>query len=138
VGIEAAVGGNDAPRDRWRGLGWSIIDPTLVSRTADQYRTYVQGSRGEFSVAKNVYVATRSGWFSCRSVCYMAAGLPVVLQDTGFSKVISTGTGVLAFDTLAGQPKNLDVTLEEAREMAQEIFSAEVVLKDLFTKIGLR
>lgn len=145
VGIEVAVGGNDAPRDRWRSLGWSIIDPATVSRTADLYRTYVQGSRGEFSVAKNVYVATRSGWFSCRSVCYMAAGLPVVLQDTGFSKVISTGTGVLAFDTLEEAAKcikkvELDYKKhsDAAREMAQEIFSSEVVLKDIFNKIGLR
>ena len=57
------------------------------------------GSRGEFSVAKNVYVATRSGWFSCRSVCYLAAGRPVVVQDTGFSELIPTGLGLLAFST---------------------------------------
>lgn len=145
VGIEAAVGGNDAPRERWRGLGWSIIDPTSVSRTADQYRAYVQGSRGEFSVAKNVYVATRSGWFSCRSVCYLAAGLPVVLQDTGFSRIIPTGAGVMAFDTLDEAVKcikNVEADYKRhsdaAREIAQEYFSSDVVLKDIFNKIGLR
>ena len=61
---------------------------------------YIQSSRGEFSVAKNVYVATRSGWFSCRPICYMAAGRSMVVQDTGFSKFILTGDGVIAFTNL--------------------------------------
>jgi hypothetical protein len=91
--FEVAVGGADPPRSRWRELGWSVIDSHPVSRTAGGYRSYLQRSRGEFSVAKNVYVATRCGWFSCRSVCYLAAGRPVVLQNTGFSEVLPTGRG---------------------------------------------
>src|SRR6185436_19734029 len=86
--LELAVGGDKAPRDQWLSLGWSIVDSQAISRTAADYRRYIQSSRGELSVAKNVYVATRCGWFSCRSVCYLAAGLPVLVQDTGFSELI--------------------------------------------------
>ena len=71
----------------------------MISRTAQSYREYIESSRGEFSVAKNVYVATRCGWFSCRSVCYLAAGRPVVVQDTGFSEQLPTGSGLLCFST---------------------------------------
>ncbi len=39
------------------------------------YRAYITGSRGELSAAKHAYVKTWSGWFSDRSVCYLAAGL---------------------------------------------------------------
>ena len=63
----------------------------------DDYRAYIESSKGEWSVAKNGYVAGRPGWFSCRSACYLAAGRPVVVQDTGFGDVLPTGEGILAF-----------------------------------------
>ena len=65
----------------------------------DAYRAYLAQSRGEWSVSKNVYVALRSGWFSCRSAVYLALGKPVVVQDTGWSKYYPTGAGLFAFDT---------------------------------------
>ena len=71
-----------------------------VVRNLDRYRDYVQTSRGEWSVAKNGYVKGRPGWFSCRSACYLAAGRPVVVEDTGFGAVIPTGLGVLAFSSI--------------------------------------
>src|SRR4029079_16316679 len=86
--LEVAVGGDGPPRKHWQNLGWSVMDSQVVSFTADSYRHYVQQSSAEFSVAKNVYAATGSGWFSCRSTCYLAAGRPVVLQDTGWSQSI--------------------------------------------------
>ena len=142
--FEIAVGGNDAPREFWQELGWRVIDSHDISKTADDYRTYIQSSRGEFSVAKNVYVDTRSGWFSCRSICYMAAGKPVVLQDTGFAKYIPTGKGVLVFSTLdeaveaiENVESDYDAHCQAARQIAKEYFSAEVVLKELLNKIGL-
>jgi hypothetical protein len=85
---------------RFQNAGWQIRDAGELSEDTTLYSQYIEGSRGEFSVAKNGYVATRSGWFSDRSVCYLAAGLPVVLQDTGFSDWLPTGRGVLAFSTL--------------------------------------
>lgn len=144
VSFEIASGGHNVPRDHWRSLGWSVVDSELISKTPEKYRSYIQSSRAEFSVAKNVYVATNSGWFSCRSVCYMAAGLPVVLQDTGFSKFISTGQGVLAFSTLDEAIANINEVENNymshstaARKIVEEYFSAKIVLQDILNKIGL-
>jgi glycosyltransferase involved in cell wall biosynthesis len=141
--LEVAVGG-DAPRERWRQRGWSVLEAQTVSRTAGDYRAYVQGSRGEFSVAKNVYAATRCGWFSCRSVCYLAAGRPVVAQDTGFAEIIPTGRGLLAFsdlesaaEALAAVEANYGEHQEAARTLARRHFASDVVLGKLLEQVGL-
>jgi hypothetical protein len=142
--FEIAAGGVTPPRDWWRELGWSVLDAGEVSRSADTYRTYVQGSRGEFSVAKNVYVATRSGWFSCRSVCYLAAGRPVVLQDTGFSTVIPTGQGLFAFETLDDAARAIGAVeadyghhQDAARDLVRTHFDYRIVLGALLRQIGV-
>jgi hypothetical protein len=142
--LEVAVGGADPPLDRWRSLGWSVVSSEEVSRTPDAYRAYVASSRGELSVAKNVYVATGSGWFSCRSACYLAAGLPVVLQDTGFSEVLPTGKGLVAFDTgddAARAVADVERSYEEhscaARELARSHLASDVVLGALLREVGL-
>lgn len=142
--LELAVGGVDPPVSRWCELGWSVVPSELVSRTADDYRRYVEASRGELSVAKHVYVATRSGWFSCRSVCYLAAGRPAVLQDTGFSDVLPTGEGLLVFEDL-DEARAALITVEDdyhtharaARELARQEFGHEVVLGDLLEQAGV-
>ena len=142
--MEVAVGGANPPRERWRELGWSVVSSEEISQTAESYRAYVAGSRGEFSVAKNVYVATRSGWFSCRSACYLAAGRPVVLQDTGFSEILPTGRGVFAFTTadeaaaaIATVERSYDEHSAHAREFAREHLASEVVLSALLREVGL-
>ncbi len=144
LGLEMAVGGTAAPVERWDELGWSVVDSVSVSRTADDYRHYIQRSRGELSVAKNVYVATGSGWFSCRSACYLAAGRPVVVQDTGFSDTLPTGEGLLAFSTaseagaaLARVEADYEGHQEAARTFAREHLAAESVLAKLLDEIGL-
>ena len=96
--LEAAISG-DAPRERLVAAGWSVIEAHSVSATLDDYRRYLQGSRGEWSVAKNAYVATRSGWFSTRSAAYLASGRPAVIEETGFSAHVPTGPGLRAFST---------------------------------------
>jgi hypothetical protein len=78
--------------------GWSLLDPAVVAGTPAAYQRFVSGSWGELSVAKSGYVVSRSGWFSDRSACYLAAGRPVVAQDTGFSDLLPVGEGLLAFD----------------------------------------
>jgi hypothetical protein len=144
VAFELAVGGGDPPIDRWRSLGWRVVDSHGVSRTLNEYRDYIQHSRGEFSVAKNLYTATRSGWFSCRSICYLAAGRPVVVQDTGFSEFLPTGRGLIAFSTLeeavtAIKEVERDYATHQfaAREIAAEYFSFERVLGRMLGQIGL-
>ena len=140
--FELATGGNSAPRERWKQLGWSVIDSHAVSKTPEDYRSYIESSRGEFSVAKNVYVATHSGWFSCRSICYLAAGRPVVVQDTGFSQVIPTGEGLFAFSTQQEAVKaveavenNYEAHAKSAAALAREYFSPEKVLGKLLNEI---
>jgi hypothetical protein len=142
--FEVAVGGASPPVDEWRRVGWSVVDSVAVSRTASNYRSYIQRSRGEFSVAKNVYVATNSGWFSCRSVCFLAAGRPVVIQDTGFSQVIPTGMGILPFRSSAEAVRALERAEADyathsgaARELAAREFGAERVLGELLDHVGV-
>src|SRR5690606_31069346 len=88
-----------SPRELLAARGWRVTDSATVCGDPESYRDYIMGSRGEWSVAKSGYVRARSGWFSCRSACYLAAGRPVVVQDTGFSGAIPTGEGLCAFVT---------------------------------------
>src|SRR5207247_1904621 len=77
---------------------WEVVDPDAVAGTPEDYRRFVRGSRAEIGIAKSGYVASRCGWFSDRSACYLASGRPVVAQDTGFSQFVPAGEGLLAFD----------------------------------------
>nr|MBA3483714.1 hypothetical protein [Pirellulales bacterium] len=79
--FELALGSVTAPRERLRDHGWHLVDPLAVTRDPWTYQSYIENSKAEFSVAKQGYVASRCGWFSERSACYMAAGKPVVVQD---------------------------------------------------------
>jgi hypothetical protein len=129
---------------RLTGIGWDLVDPRPVSSDLEAYRRFVLDSRGEFTVAKDLYVRPRSGWFSDRSVCYLAAGRPVVTQETGFSKLIPTGEGLFAFSTreeivdafariAADYPRHRAA----ARRIAAEHFGAEPVLRRLLADAGL-
>jgi hypothetical protein len=80
---------------------WELLDPHEVAGTPGRYTGFVRGSKAELSVAKSGYVASRSGWFSDRSACYLASGRPVVAQETGFADFLPTGEGLLAFATAA-------------------------------------
>jgi hypothetical protein len=140
-----AVGGADPPLRQWRDLGWNVVDSHDVSATPEDYREFIRTSRGEISVAKNLYVDTRSGWFSCRSVCYLAAGLPVVVQDTGFSDFLPTGEGLMAFEdgheaTAAIRQVAADYGRHQhaAREVARECFAADRVIAKLLSDVGVR
>lgn len=144
VSLEVAAGGVEPPVERWRQLGWSVRDSMSVSATPDAYRSYISASRGEFSVAKHVLVATRCGWFSCRSTCYLAAGRPVVLQDTGFSEFLPTGKGVLAFTTadeavtaLLEVETDWELHAEAAREIAAAEFDSDLVLAAMVDRLEL-
>ena len=143
--LEIALAGADSgDAARLRSYGWAIRDASRLDEVAE-YERYIRSSLGEFSVAKEAYVATRSGWFSDRSVCYLAAGRPVVLQDTGFSDWLEqTGTGVLAFEDAAGALAALaDVSARydshsaAARRIAGDVFGHEIVLPSLLQRMGI-
>lgn len=127
-----------SPTARLAQHGWKVVAPSDHCGTFDSYRAYVQSSLGEWSIAKNGYVQGRSGWFSCRSSCYLAAGRPVVVQDTGFSKVIRTGKGILTFNTPDEAVQAVHEVIGNfarhsaaARDCAAEYFDARVVLPRL-------
>ena len=121
-----------------RHKGWRIVDPNEVCGDLDSYRTYVESSKGEWSVAKNGYIVGDSGWFSCRSACYLAAGRPVVVQDTGFRRVLPVGEGLCAFrsaDEAADQIRSVAGDYPRhtraARAIAEEYFDSDKVLSRL-------
>jgi hypothetical protein len=142
VPLEIALGGV-SKRDAavLRRHGWRI-SPSLVD--PEEYREYIRGSLGEFTVSKDLVVRSRSGWFSDRSASYLAAGRPVITQDTGFGKVLPTGDGLLAFsneDEAVAAIEQVAGDYERhaaaALEIAHEFFAAERVLGDVLTTIGL-
>ena len=123
--------------------GWSIVDALPLSTGLEPYREYVLGSRGEFTVAKDQNVRLRSGWFSDRSACYLAAGKPVVTQDTGFGAVLPTREGLFAFTTvdeaaeaLAEIESDYERHAATARRIAEEHFEAEAVCRRLLSEAG--
>ncbi|MGH8011412.1 MAG: glycosyltransferase family 1 protein [Candidatus Binataceae bacterium] len=96
--LEIALSG-PAPRERIRRYGWHLRDAYEISADPWTYRAYLANSFAEWSVAKDAYVRSASGWFSCRSACYLSLGVPVIVQDTGFGCALPSGEGVLAFST---------------------------------------
>jgi hypothetical protein len=124
--------------------GWELIDPQQVAGTPDAYQGFVQGSWAEFGIAKSGYAASQCGWFSDRSVCYLASGRPVLAQETGFSRFLPTGEGLLSFatadDVLAGIEELRGDYLRHARaarELAEEFFDSDKVLERLLGKLGV-
>jgi hypothetical protein len=123
--------------------GWRIIDPHVVSTDPWRYRDYVRSSRGEFTVAKDMNVRLRSGWFSDRAACYLAAGRPVVEQDTGFGDVLPLGPGLHAFrsvDDAADAIRSIEADYARASahaaEVARTCFAAGPVLRSLLEHAG--
>jgi hypothetical protein len=124
-----------ADREALEAAGWSLVDPREHSGDADRFRSFVVGSDAEFSVAQGIYVETCSGWFSDRSVRYLAAGKPVLVQETGFSEHLPTGEGLLGFrspDEAAEGARAIGTDYEchshRARELATEFFDSDRIL----------
>jgi hypothetical protein len=123
--------------------GWKTANAHAFTTDPWRYRDYVRASRGEFTVAKDQNVRLRSGWFSERSACYLAAGRPVITQDTGFGCSLPTGEGLFAFNTMdevlaAFDDVNSDYERHSraARAIAEEYFRAETVLAKLLDDLG--
>ena len=126
---------DDEDRERLIDNGWRLVDPARVASLPEDFRDYVAGSAAELSVAQGVYAETRCGWFSDRSARYLAAGRPVIVQDTGFGRHLPVGAGLFAFrtpDDAAAAARNVtrDLTAHgrAARQIASEYFDAQIVL----------
>jgi hypothetical protein len=143
--MELATDLNSGPDyERAVAGGFKILPAVPMSLNLDSYRQYISSSRGEFTAAKDLYVRTRSGWFSDRSACYLAAGRPVITQRTGFEKFIPTGVGLLGFDDAdeaveAVHAVNADYArhVRAAREIACEYFDALKLLDEIAQTAGL-
>jgi hypothetical protein len=127
-----------------KSRGWRIADALTLSKNASTYRDYILGSLGEFTVAKDQNVRLRSGWFSDRSACYLAAGRPVITQGTGFEKFIPTGQGLFAFDTMDDILSAMEAVQSNytrhsrmAQAIAKQYFAAETVLGKLVRDLGV-
>lgn len=123
--------------------GWELVDPLQAAGTPDRYAAFIRGSLAELGIAKSGYVASRSGWFSDRSACYLASGRPVVAQETGFGAALPTGEGLLPFST-ADQAAAAVETVQSswsrhssaARELAEQHLDARVVLPRLLANLS--
>ncbi len=133
-------------RDRARlaARGWGLVDPGEVADTTRRYRRYIQESWAEFQVAKNIYVDSASGWFSDRSACYLASAKPVLAQDTGLSRVLPAGEGLVTFGTLDEAITGVEDLLHRyeqhrraARRLAESHLDARIVLSNLLTALNI-
>ncbi|HSV13025.1 MAG TPA: hypothetical protein VLI90_02105, partial [Tepidisphaeraceae bacterium] len=137
-----AIGGDMVKLDPIRADGWNLVDAKDVTLTTERYMQFIAESAGEWSVAKNVYVDTNSGWFSCRTACYLAAGRPAVVQETAWSRFVPSGRGVIAFKTMEQCTAALEeVTAhpqkhrEAAYEIAREYLAPDRVMPPMLDEI---
>jgi hypothetical protein len=123
---------------------WVLTEPRAVAADIASYRAYVQQSSAELMIAKDMYVQTRSGWFSDRSAAYLASGRPVLAQDTGLGDNYPTGAGLLTFSTLDEAAEGVErlerepaFHAREARGIAEEYFDSDRVLGTLLRDLGV-
>jgi len=124
--------------------GWQLVQPHAVASDPDSFRRYVQTSGAEFSVAQGIYVETQSGWFSDRTVRYLASGKPVLVQDTGFSRCYPVGEGLVAFRTMDEAvtganriARDYAAQCQAARSVAEAYFDSDKVLGRLVEEVGI-
>ena len=130
--------------ESFQAAGWRIVSPDEISVDHRRYVEYIRRSKGEFTVAKDQYVRLNTGWFSDRSACYLAAGRPVITQQTGFTRFYGGTEGLFAFENtedIVGAVTAINADYERhcrvASEIAREFFEAEAVLRSLLERIGI-
>ncbi len=124
---------------------WQLVNPHEAASGRDGFRSYIQRSRAEFSVAKHGFVKTRSGWLSDRTVCYLASGRPALVQDTGAGSHLPTGNGLLTFKTREEAVQGIEAINADyaahsvaARKLAEEKLAAPKVLQSILDRAGVR
>lgn len=130
--------------ERLRDHGWHLTDPRAAAGTPQAFRHYVQRAGSEFSVAQGVYVETKSGWFSDRTARYLASGKPALVQDTGFSRFLPVGEGILPFSDLEEAVAGANAIAtdyerhsEAARALAEHYFDSDAILTRFLEDAGV-
>ena len=132
--LAALIGDTDPMHDRetLAAGGWHVVNPHEVVATPEAYRDYLRASRAEILCPKPIFREMNTGWFSDRSVCYMALGRPVLAEETGFGDFVPTGRGVLDFRDMdeavaavAEIDGNYDLHSRWARELAVDLFNSD-------------
>jgi hypothetical protein len=133
---------NSMNKEEIENYGWKILKPEETAGDWRSYKKFIGKSSGEFSVAKETYVKANTGWFSCRSACYLASGKPVITQDTEWSRIIPTGKGLFAFKNVNDVAVAADLLLTDpeihsraARNIAEEFFDSKKVLGSLIQTV---
>jgi len=142
--MEVAVSGISIPYELLKKNKWLINDAQEVTLSFDTFQKYLTYCKGEFSVCKNVFVENQTGWFSDKSAAYLASGRPAVLQDTGFSKHLPVGEGLLAVRNVVEAKeaillieKDYSFHSKKAREIACEYLEATTVMKAFIDELGI-
>jgi hypothetical protein len=124
--------------------GWCLVEPRRAAGDPWRYRDYIRGSAAEVMIAKGMYVQTHSGWFSDRSICYLASGRPVLAQDTGVGDALPAGEGLLTFKNVEEAAEATRVIGRDyarharaARRLAEECFDSAKVLSSLVGRLDL-
>ncbi len=140
--LELALNGLKAPLPQLKKAGWQVVEAQEQTLTPESYQQFIASSAGEWSVAKNVYVAMRTGWFSCRTACYLAAGRPAVVQETGWSRFVPGGRGVIPFSTMEEAIAGIETVMADpvsqrnaAYEIAREYLAPDRVLPQMIESI---
>jgi hypothetical protein len=127
-----------------RSNGWRLVSPRQAAGDLWTYRDFLRSSFAEFMVARGIYVQTRSGWFSERSICYLASGTPVLAQDTGLDGLLPSGEGLLTFTTadeaaagVESISSDHDRHARAAAEIAEAYFESGLVLGRLLRTVGV-
>ena len=136
--------GSQRPTETLRVKGWEIVEPSERLPDHLTYRDFLRRSKAEWSIAKNGYVKSWSGWFSCRSACYLALGRPVVVQDTGWTKFVPSGEGLFGFRSLQEAATGIEAINADyerhrkaARKIAEQYFDARLSLGTLLSETNL-
>lgn len=142
--LEIAVAGRHLPRQQLTDAGWIVRDSHSVTLSLDAFRNYIAASKGEFSVCKNIFVQTNTGWFGDRAAAYLASGRPVIMQDTGFSRSLPCGRGLFGVRTpeeaaAAIETINCDLMSHSrwAKEIAAAYLDTPVVLRRFLGELGI-
>ncbi len=143
VGQTGGTRNDGFPLEKAQKAGWKVLEPNDCAEDWLGYQSFIKGSLAEFSVAKETYVKAKTGWFSCRSACYLAAGRPVITQETGWSKFIPVGKGLFAFsdekeaiEAIREVNRNANNHSIYAREIAEEFFDSRKVLRRMLEQIS--